>query len=418
MKRLNITYLIATTRLLFCAIIASIGAGCQHGSKTNIEQQDTIAATQPVLLYGLPVDSFIIETNTVGRGDNLTLILLRAGATRQAAYEATNAINEVFDVRKIQIGNPYTLFYSCPNDSTRILSHLVYNKDAKTYVRCDMNGQMRAIVDHRNVRIEEKIASAEINTSLWNALAEQGMNPQLALDLSDIYAWTVDFFGLEKGDKFKVLFTEQYVDSTTIGLGEIKAAVFEHQGKKTYAFRYEQDSIMSYFDLEGNSLRKAFLKAPLKFSRVSSRFSNGRMHPVLKIRRPHHGVDYAAPSGTPVMSIGDGKVIAKGWDSKGGGNYVKIRHNSVYTTVYMHLRGFGKGLVNGGSVKQGDVIGYVGATGLATGPHLDFRVYMNNKPIDPLKMEAPSVEPIDNDMMDEYMVYSDSLKLIIDNFKN
>jgi len=251
---------------------------------------------------------------------------------------------------------------------------------------------------------------------LWNATAEQGLNPSIALDLSDIYAWTIDFFGIEKGDKFKVLYTEQFVDTVSIGIGEIKAAFFEHSGHKYYAFKYEQDSTFSYFDLEGNSLRKAFLKAPLKYSRISSRFSNGRYHPVLKIRRPHHGIDYAAPSGTPIMSIGDGKVIAKGWDSKGGGNYIKIRHNSVYTTVYMHMRGFARGITNGSIVRQGDVIGYVGATGLATGPHLDFRVYMNGKPIDPLRMEAPSAEPIDNDSFDEYMQYSDSIRSIIDNF--
>ena len=228
---------------------------------------------------------------------------------------------------------------------------------------------------------------------------------------------TIDFFGIEQGDNFKVIYTERYVGDTPIGIERIEAAFFTHHGKSFYAFYFEQDSTSSYFDLEGNSLRKTFLKAPLKFSRISSRFTHSRMHPVLKIRRPHHGIDYAAPTGTPVYAIGDGRIIAKGWDKKGGGNYVKIRHNSVYTTVYMHLNKFAKGLKNGDMVKQGDQIGTVGKTGLATGPHLDFRVYMNNQPIDPLKVEAPPVEPVSNDNIQEFINYSDSLRNILDAIK-
>lgn len=398
----------------------AVVSGCIDKKKTETTEtmSDTTAVAEPELIYGLPIDSFTVESYVVGRNDNLMLMLLRAGLTRQKAYDATTAISEVFDVKSVRKGNSYMLFYRCPNDTTRELAHMVYNVSQTTYVRCDIGKQMRAIVDHREVRTIEKSASAVITSSLWNATAEKGLNPNIALDLSDIYAWTIDFFGIEKGDNFKVIYTEQYVDSISVGIGEIKAAVFEHHGKKFYAFRYEQDSTTSYFDLEGNSLRKAFLKAPLKYSRISSRFSNGRMHPVLKVRRAHHGVDYAAPSGTPVMSIGDGKVIAKGWDSKGGGNYIKVRHNSVYTTVYMHLRGFGKGIANGSMVRQGDVIGYVGATGLATGPHLDFRVYMNGKAIDPLKMEAPSVEPVSNDEFDAYMEYSDKIRGKLDAINN
>jgi murein DD-endopeptidase MepM/ murein hydrolase activator NlpD len=182
----------------------------------------------------------------------------------------------------------------------------------------------------------------------------------------------------------------------------------KHSGKDFFAIPFEQDSSLSFFDEEGNSLRKTFLKAPLKFSRISSRFSNSRLHPVLKIRRPHHGVDYAAPTGTPVYSVGDGKIIAKAWDKKGGGNYIKIKHNGTYTTGYLHLNGFAKGIKVGDFVKQGDLIGYVGKTGLATGPHLDFRFYRNGKPVDPLKVDAPPVEPIS----EENKTIFDSIKTI------
>jgi murein DD-endopeptidase MepM/ murein hydrolase activator NlpD len=215
-------------------------------------------------------------------------------------------------------------------------------------------------------------------------------NPVLANELSEIYAWSIDFFGLQPADSFSVIYDELYVDSVSIGLGRIHAAYFRSSGTDFYAIPFVQDSVESYYDLEGNSLRKAFLKAPLRFSRISSRYSHSRVHPVLKIRRPHHGVDYAAPTGTPVQAIGDGKIIeAKRGYNNGGGNYIKIRHNSIYTTAYLHLSGFAPGIATGTYVRQGDVIGYVGSTGLATGPHLDFRFYKNGSPVDPLKVEAP-----------------------------
>jgi murein DD-endopeptidase MepM/ murein hydrolase activator NlpD len=191
-----------------------------------------------------------------------------------------------------------------------------------------------------------------------------------------------------------VLYEESYVDSLSIGVSKVMGACFNHSGTEFWAIPFIQDGTRSYFDEKGNSLRKAFLKAPLRFSRISSGFSHARYHPVLKIRRPHHGVDYAAPAGTPVQTVGDGVVTAVGYQGNGGGNYVKIKHNSVYSTTYMHLRGFGKGIRQGVYVRQGDVIGYVGSTGLSTGPHLDFRFYKNGSAVNPLRVEAPPVEPV------------------------
>lgn len=387
-----------------------------HTAQGEAQPSDTtntcVHCAEPECLYGIPIDSFDIENHTVGRNDVLSAILARAGVPAQAAIAANNAAKDVFDFRTIRRGNSYTLFFS--PDTLHQLRHFVYSIDARHYVTCTFGDTITVSQHQHNVRKVRREAAATISTSLWNATTDAGLSPALALELSDIFAWTVDFFGIEKGDYFKVIFTENYIDSTAIGIDNIEAALFVSHGRPFYAFRFTNDSTESYFDLEGNSLRKAFLKAPLKFSRISSRFSHGRMHPVLKIRRPHHGVDYAAPSGTPVYTIGDGRVIAKGWDKKGGGNYVKIKHNSVYTSVYMHLRGFAKGIATGSNVKQGDLIGTVGATGLATGPHLDFRVYMNNKPIDPLKMEAPPVEPVSNDNIQTFINYSDSVRTVLD----
>jgi murein DD-endopeptidase MepM/ murein hydrolase activator NlpD len=257
----------------------------------------------------------------------------------------------------------------------------------------DFTDSVKVSVRQKDILTCRKKVHGEIITSLWDAVKKDGINPLVALELSDIYQWTVDFFGLQPGDKFTVVYDELYVDTVSIGLGRIHAATFNHVGKELLAIPFTQDSVEAYFDAEGNSLRRAFLKAPLRFNRISSRFSGNRMHPILKIRRPHYGVDYAAPIGTPVYSIGDGRVIMAGYQS-GAGKIVKVRHNSVYTSVYMHLSGFGKGITSGKYVVQGELLGYVGSSGLSTGPHLDFRVTRNGSPIDPLKMESPPVEPI------------------------
>ena len=407
-------------RKQFISILTAVTAAvalhsCTEGTRpdqTPTADTTTVAPPQPELMFGLPIDSFAIERYKVEKGEMLAKILLRAGISYGDINKASELAEPQYSVRSIRQGNSYTLFFT--TDTTHQLQYFVYEINARSYLTLSFAGTVSAQVSQRDVRTEEHETSAVITSSLWNAITDKGLNPQLALDLSDIYAWTVDFFGIEKGDFFKVIYTENFVDTTSIGIGEIKAALFSTHGQTQYAFAFEQDSTKSYFDIEGNSLRKAFLKAPLKYSRISSKFSNGRFHPILKKVRAHHGVDYAAPKGTPVFSIGDGKVIAKGYNSKGGGNYVKIKHNSVYTTVYMHLNNFEKGLAVGNTVKQGEQIGNVGSTGLATGPHLDFRVYMNDKPIDPLKMEAPSAEPVSNDNIQDFIEKSEELKNRLD----
>lgn len=415
MKDIISIHIVGIASLLL--LIASGMASCTHQQQAELTQLqcDTLVTPQIELRYGLPVDSFDIEECKVGRNEHLSSILLREGVSFATIHSLAEISKETFDVRNIRVGHSYSLFFS--PDTLRELKHFVYNIDATRYLHCSLTDSITAKVCEHEVKLIRKEAGATITSSLWNATRDNGLPTTLSLELSDIFAWTIDFFGIEQGDNFKVIYTERYVGDTPIGIERIEAAFFTHHGKSFYAFYFEQDSTSSYFDLEGNSLRKTFLKAPLKFSRISSRFTHSRMHPVLKIRRPHHGIDYAAPTGTPVYAIGDGRIIAKGWDKKGGGNYVKIRHNSVYTTVYMHLNKFAKGLKNGDMVKQGDQIGTVGKTGLATGPHLDFRVYMNNQPIDPLKVEAPPVEPVSNDNIQEFINYSDSLRNILDAIK-
>jgi murein DD-endopeptidase MepM/ murein hydrolase activator NlpD len=347
---------------------------------------------EPKLLYGLPADSFHIEENTVSRNENLSDILIDRGVSAQTVDQiAKNSVN-VFDVRKMKAGNRYTVFYS--TDSNRTPLYLVYQKNSVDFYLFSLTSSLRVTAGKHKVISKRQTVSGVISSSLWNAMKSSNISPLLAIELSDIYAWTIDFFAIQKGDQFTVIYDEDFVDGESIGLGKIYSASFTQGGTIFYAIRFTQEEGDNFFDEKGNSLRKEFLKAPLKFSRISSRFSNNRMHPVLRIVRPHHGVDYAAATGTPVYSIGDGVIIQKSYQPAGGGNYVKIKHNSVYTTTYMHLSKFATGLKAGLHVKQGDVIGFVGATGLASGPHLDFRVYRGATAVDPLKIKSEPAEPV------------------------
>jgi murein DD-endopeptidase MepM/ murein hydrolase activator NlpD len=373
-----------------------------HPLQPSAETVDTVSvkATVP-RLFGLAIDSFNLESGTIGRNENLGQILQRYNLSEKGMTQLVLYANRDFDLRKIRHGNNYTAFLS--KDTLNRLQYFVYEHTPADYVMFDFTDSLRVSVRQKDIITRQQTARGEISTSLWDAITENNINPLVALELSEIYAWTVDFFGLQPGNRFHVVYDEYFVDSVSIGLGRIHAASFYHGGKELYAIPFVQDSVESYYDAEGNSLRRAFLKAPLRFSRISSRFSSSRLHPILKIRRPHYGVDYAAPIGTPVYSIGDGMVISTDYQS-GSGRIVKVRHNSVYTSTYMHLSGFAKGIQGGKYVKQGDLLGYVGSSGLSTGPHLDFRVYRNGSPIDPLKMESPPVDPVRPENMQAFIL--------------
>jgi len=279
--------------------------------------------------------------------------------------------------------------------------YFVYEPNQVEYVKVRLYDTIHIERRSREVQQVMKGVSGSVTSSLWNALRESQASPVLAIELSEIYAWSVDFFGLREGDSFRAFYYENYVDTNSVGIDGIKAAWFRHMGREFYAIPFEQDSVLSFFDQDGNSLRRTFLKAPLRYSRISSGFSHSRMHPVLRVRRPHQGVDYAAPVGTPVYTIGDGRVIETSY-SAGAGRMVRIRHNSVYTSAYLHLRNFEPGIKPDVWVRQGDVIGYVGSTGMSTGPHLDFRVWRNGHPVDPLRIESPPVEPIKQENIEAF----------------
>lgn len=371
-----------------------------------IEYNDSLDDKRIVIReYGLAVDSFHIVSGRVGRNQTLSLLLNGYGVSHDTIYKLTLASEGTFDLRKIRRGNPYKVF--CSKDSLHRVMHFVYEHTPVDYIMFSLEDSIRVRKQEKEVILNPREASGIITSSLWNTMLDSDLDPMLAFELSEIYAWSIDFFGLQEGDGFKIYYEEHYVDSNYIGLGKIHGAVFYHAGEEFYAVPFVQDSVESFYDQEGNSLRKAFLKAPLRFSRISSQYSQSRLHPILKIRRPHLGVDYAAPVGTPVHAIGDGKVVKTGY-TKGNGNWIKIQHNSVYATAYLHLSRYGKGIQTGTYVRQGDIIGYVGSTGLSTGPHLDFRFYRNGYPVDPLKVKAPPVKPV----KDEYRLAYDSVLLL------
>lgn len=354
--------------------------------------------------YGICIDSLDVTYYTIQRGDLLAPILSKLNFTGNEIESICQIIEPLHSSSKLQIGSTYATITS--QDSIQAIKYLVFEKNRTDYVVIDLcNDNITAYESSKPVTLRREFVEGTIRSSLWNTLADAGAPVILALKLSDIFAWQIDFFDVKEGDSFRLMYDVAYIDdSTFVDIASIEGAVFTHQGKNFKAIPFEQDSIREYFDEEGNSLRKEFLKSPLDFYRITSRFSNSRLHPVLKRYRAHHGVDYAAPTGTPVKTIGDGVVVEKSYQGNGAGNYLKIKHNAVYTTTYMHLSRYAKGIEKGSRVRQGDIIGYVGSTGLSTGPHLDFRVHKNNQPINPLSMEAPPSLPVKPELRDSFML--------------
>ena len=382
----------------------------------ELSKEKEVKRPEPVMLFNLPVDSFVVVSGQVRSGQNLSEILSKQGISMTKIDEISRKSVLTFDVRKMKVNNPY-YFFKNKLDSSKI-DYFIYEIDKVDYVVYHLTDSLRIYKEKRPIVTMIKSASGVITSSLWNAMAAQALDRNLIMELSEIYAWSIDFFGIQKGDKFRMIYEEDFVYGKSIGSGRILAAQFVHAKEDFYAFHFTQNNEESYFDDKGKSLKKAFLKAPLKFNRISSQFSNARFHPVLKIYRPHHGVDYAAPTGTPVVSIGDGVVVAKAYQAAGGGNYLKIKHNSVYTTSYMHLSKYGAGMANGVRVKQGQVIGYVGTTGLSSGPHLDFRVFLNGNPVNPLTIKSPPTEPVAQTYMKDYTIRRDSMMAKLQTIEN
>ena len=365
---------------------------CRNASVSDTPVEDT-----PVFPLGFNPSTFEADTFRVKSGETLSLLFAKLGLSQKDAYDLVQAADSVFPARNLRSGKTCVAF----RDSSQ-LQYLVYEQDKVSSVVFRCTPPFEAWACEKEVVTSQRFADVTINASLWVDMQNAGVSPLLILSLSDVYAWTVDFFGLQKGDRFKVVYDEKSVEDEVIAVDTIRIAQFIRGADTLSCYMFNQgDGGNIYWNGKGESMRKAFLKAPLHFSRISSGFSYARKHPITRKVQPHTGVDYAAPAGTPVVSIGDGTVIAVGYKGAGG-NTVKIRHNSVYTTAYMHLKGYARGVKTGARVRQGQTIGYVGSTGRSTGPHLDFRVWKNGSPINPLKMQSPPAEPVRADLRPQF----------------
>lgn len=406
--------------LAFGLSVLLLGCQEQQGTAPLVEETLTSPSCEQDSAYvgkcyGVPLGDYLIDTVKLPANSFLENFLRSCGVDGESIHGLGLRVDSVFRVKRFRAGRPTYFFRQ--NDSS--VSYWVYSHTPTEYLFVDFTGKDPNIrFDTLEVRCDVVGAHAQITSSLWNAMRDAGAPTELALRLSDLFAWTVDFFALATNDEFFAVYEKRSVEGVEIGVGRVLTAYYIHNQDTIKGYSFQQDSVLSYWDAQGNSLRRAFLKAPLSFTRISSHFSYARMHPILKVVKAHTGVDYAAPQGTPVMALGDGVVIAKAYD-KGGGNLVKIRHNGVYTTGYLHLSRYAAGLQVGKRVQQGEVIGYVGMTGYATGPHLDFRVWKNGTPVNPLTLDSPSDVPIADSLRDAYkheMHLQDStLRVLFDN---
>lgn len=354
---------------------------------------------QPVFLYGLNVNNHVVIEEKVKKNEFLADILTAYNVPVKLINQLASIPRNVFDVRKIAPNKKYTLF--CSPDSLKTARAFVYEPNPIEYVVLTFDESLRVDVCQRDVTVEERSISGTIQSSLSQTINEMGISHELTNKFVDIFAWQVDFQRLQKGDVFKLVYEEVQVEGRPIGVRNINGIYFEHFGSGYYAVPFDQGNGLDYFDQEGKSLRKALLKYPIEFTRISSRYTGKRFHPVQKVFKAHLGTDFAAPRGTPIRAVGDGLVEEARYKSNNG-NYVKIRHNGTYTTQYLHMSRIDGSVKAGTRVRQGQVIGYVGSTGLATGPHLCYRFWKNGVQVDALRVELPASEPIKAEFQNAY----------------
>lgn len=401
---------------VFLLLLACFTAACNPIEKNidNIEKIEKDSTEISTNEFGLEVDSLIEYTGKVKKYQTISDILLPFDLSYGQIDTIYRTVRDTFDFRKLKPGKNYSIYYS--EDSLKHVDYYVYQIDPVNFFVIDLKDSLNYYTSKKEIEIRERKLGGIIESSLYETLDELDVSPQIAIALSEVYAWQIDFYRIQKGDNFRVIYEEKYVDDKFVGLNKVIATEFEHFNDKYIAIGFDEGEGFTYFDETGASLRKEFLKSPVKFSRISSGYSYSRMHPILKRRRPHLGIDFAAPYGTPVRSVGDGVVI-KAQYSGGAGHYIKIRHNSTYQSGYMHLSKYAKGIKRGTKVRQGDIIGYVGSTGLSTGPHLDFRFWKGGSLVNYLRQKFPPTKPLNEKYLTEFKTISDSLIAEINKIK-
>ena len=375
-------------------------------------QEEVVEVIEPKLVLTLPAYTLRFEKHTIVSGESFGALLGKRGIGTAQIYKIAAAVENDFNVRRIRAGIEVQF---ATGDSSLFPSYFIYPESKYEYWIIGLQDSIYAKKVEKEREVRRRAISGTIDDALYLSVGRSGGTQALAMSLVEVYAWTIDFFRLQKGDAFSVIYEEEYVDDTVyVGFKSIVAANLTHMGNDFYSFPYENElGFHDYYDEEGRSLRKTFLRAPLNFTRISSRYSGRRFHPVQKRWKAHLGTDYAAPTGTPIMTTADGVIIAAQYTSANG-NYVKVRHNSTYATQYLHMSKIKPGIRNGVKVKQGDVIGYVGSTGLATGPHVCYRFWANGRQVDPYKQKLPDAKPLTADRMEAYQSYMTRLKVELD----
>jgi len=399
-RKKGFAILIALSFVIFFSAAQSIDLDFTQIAKTI--QPGEAPLTEPAILkkiikqpapvvYGIPTDSLEIVADVVERGESISDILNAYNINPTLIFNLAQKAKDTYDVKRIQSGRNYILLHA--RDSAQTAQYFIYEPNELEYIIYDLRSDLEVTRYKREMKVVERELAGEIQGSLYESVLAAGGSAQLVNTLADIYAWRLNLNKLQPGDQFKLIFEEKQVNNNTIGYGALKAAYFLHNGEPLYAIGLDQGNGLGYFDQDGKSFKKAFLKEPLEYSRISSRYTMNRFHPVQKRYKAHLGTDFAAPRGTPIRSVGEGQVLEAGF-TRGNGYYVKIKHNKTFTTQYLHLSKFAKGIRAGKQVSQGQTIGFVGSTGLASGPHLCYRLWQNGKQVDALKVKLPLAEPV------------------------
>lgn len=414
---MHIKRLIALTVLIVSISSCKEDKRAEEAIKKELAE---VVEEEKIIEFGFDLNNYEVKRDTIKRGDSFGQILERNNIGYPRIFHIAEKAKDSFDIRKLQVGKPYTLLFSkeSVNDSLPRPNTFIYQPNQEDYVVINFKDSISAYTSRKPITYVEKIATGEIESSISQTLEEKGLSQRLAYKMADdIYAWTIDFRRLQKGDRFKVIYTDKYIDDTIYaGVHDVKAAYFEHNGDSLYAFRFQTDTIkgiVDYFNEDAKNLRRAFLKAPVQFSRISSRYNLKRRIAYYGNKiRPHKGTDFAAQIGTPIMATANG-TVTESTRRGGNGKYVKIRHNDTYSTQYLHMSR--QAVKKGQFVKQGDVIGYVGMTGNTGGPHVCYRFWKNGRQVDPFKEKLPEAKPISDSLKVKFLDYIVPIKQRLDN---
>lgn len=390
--------------LMYCISFLS-GGSINTNLKASLSELNTFPLEMPNVKYGILLDTMNVEQAIIKPDQFLVDILKKYELSDNVIADVITKASKVFDVTSLRAGKSYSML--CKKNSETPY-YFVYEPDVYSYLVLDLRDSIKAYKVDRPVQTSVKTAVGSVTNTLSDAMAQSGLNYYLIDKMEDALAWTVDFYHVQKGDTYKVLYDENTIDGKPVGIGKMYGAYFQQSGKDYYAIYYKNGNKEGYYDLEGRPMKRFFLKAPVKFSRISSGFTLRRFHPVLKYNRPHFGTDYAAPAGTPIFTVGNGTVIEAARNCYNG-NYVKIRHDNTYTTQYLHMSRIARGMRKGVRVQQGQVIGYVGSTGLATGPHVCYRFWKNGIQVNPLRERSPQNPPMAKKDLPEFFKIRDEI---------